>query len=36
MRSFPPDMSEVDTDLNYLTTHALLAYYEEGWDQWFY
>jgi spermidine synthase len=31
MRSFPPDMSEVPTDVNQLNNQALVRYFEEEW-----
>lgn len=36
MTRFPPDMSEVDTELNELHTHKLVKYYEAGWKKWFH
>lgn len=34
MNRFPPDISYVDTDVNTIDTHAIKAYYEEGWERW--
>jgi spermidine synthase len=31
MRSFPPDMSEVPTEVNQLNNQALVRYFEEEW-----
>lgn len=36
MSSFPPDMAEVETELNELPTHKLVKYYEAGWNKWFH
>lgn len=35
MQTFAPDMAAVDTAINSLQTHALLGYYETGWQRWF-
>ncbi|MCB1639957.1 MAG: hypothetical protein KDI15_14040, partial [Thiothrix sp.] len=32
---FPPDMATVDTQVNELSSHALLRYYEQGWSEWY-
>ncbi len=32
---FPPDMAEVETEINTLQTHPLPMYYEKGWGEWF-
>lgn len=32
---FPQDMSKVDVDVNRLSTHVLLEYYESGWKKWY-
>ncbi len=33
--SFPKDMNEVDVEINQLSTHPLLKYYEDGWKKWY-
>lgn len=35
MRAFPPDMAAVPVDENTVLTHALVRYYERGWERWF-
>ncbi|MDX1519059.1 MAG: polyamine aminopropyltransferase [Gammaproteobacteria bacterium] len=35
MRIFSEDISEIDTDINTLQSHALAYYYEKGWSTWF-
>jgi len=32
---FAPDMAKVDVDINQITTHPLLKYYEDGWAHWY-
>lgn len=32
---FAPDMAQVDVEINQLTTHPLLKYYEDGWAHWY-
>ncbi|MCB1362115.1 MAG: polyamine aminopropyltransferase [Rhodobacter sp.] len=32
---FGPDESEVEAEINRLQSHALLGYYNAGWDAWF-
>ena len=32
---FPKDMQQVDVEVNQLSTHPLLQYYEEGWKKWY-
>ena len=32
---FSADMAKLDVEINSLQTHALLAYYREGWKHWF-
>ncbi|SEH07242.1 polyamine aminopropyltransferase [Candidatus Venteria ishoeyi] len=32
---FPPDMQELETEVNRLQQHPLLRYYETAWTQWF-
>lgn len=34
MNQFPPDIAHVETDVNTIDTHAVKAYYEEGWERW--
>ena len=33
---FPKDMAELDVEINQLSTHPLLKYYEQGWKQWYH
>ena len=35
MASFPPDMSEVDTEINTIESHKLAYYYERAWTYWY-
>lgn len=32
---FPPDMAEVEVEVNQITSHPLLEYYEAGWSKWY-
>ena len=34
MVQFPEDMKLVDTEINNINTHQLIAYYEKGWSSW--
>jgi len=34
--TFPKDMAELDVEINQLSTHPLLKYYEQGWKQWYH
>lgn len=34
MRQFPPDIAFVKTDINTIDTHAIKAYYDDGWEEW--
>ncbi len=33
--SFPPDMGEMETEINTIRTHRLVKYYESGWSRWY-
>ncbi len=35
MSIFPPDMSEVDTEINTIMHHKLMHYYNDGWAYWY-
>ena len=35
MMAFPPDMSEVDTEINTIQNHKLAYYYEKAWSFWY-
>ena len=35
MQIFPPDMSEIDAQVNTLLFHPLMHYYNEGWAYWY-
>lgn len=35
MPRFPTDMSHVETEANHIGSHALLRYYEQGWEKWY-
>jgi spermidine synthase len=35
MPIFAPDISEVDVEVNKLSTHRLIEYYDEGWKKWY-
>lgn len=35
MQVFPPDMKEVEADINTLMHHPLMHYYNEGWSYWY-
>jgi len=35
MHYFPPDMDEVEAQINTLHHHPLLQYYADGWDRWY-
>lgn len=32
---FAPDIAKVDVEINQITTHPLLKYYEDGWAHWY-
>ncbi len=34
MTQFPDDMKLLDTEINTIDTHKLIAYYEKGWSSW--
>lgn len=34
MVEFPPDMKLLDTEINTIDTHKVIAYYEKGWSSW--
>ncbi|HPQ97421.1 MAG: hypothetical protein KDI44_13415 [Thiothrix sp.] len=33
--SFPADMATLPVETNALTSHALLRYYAQGWNEWY-
>ncbi len=35
MALFPPDIAELETEINTLQNHPLAYYYESGWKQWY-
>jgi len=35
MQLFAPDIAKVEVDSNRLSTHRLIYYYDEGWDEWY-
>ncbi len=35
MQQFPPDMQKIPVKINTLMNHALLDYYEQGWQTWY-
>lgn len=35
MQLFPPDIAKVEVESNRLSTHKLIYYYDEGWDEWY-
>ena len=35
MQLFPPDIATVEVESNRLSTHKLIYYYDEGWDEWY-
>ena len=35
MQLFPSDIAKVEVESNRLSTHKLIYYYDEGWDQWY-
>jgi spermidine synthase len=34
MIQFPNDIKLVETDINTIDTHKVIAYYEKGWESW--
>ncbi len=35
MQLFPSDIAKVEVESNRLSTHKLIYYYDEGWDEWY-